>query len=191
MPLESRWTRPSRWCPAPERWTAPDDQGTEHEVSVLIAALVRALQPDIVVETGTHLGATAVLIGQALLENGHGTLHTIEVDPALHDRARERTARLPVVHHLGSSLEFDPPGPIDFAWFDSLLHLRWPEFMAYFPHMHERTVVGFHDTARHHGTWSDIIFENADWIDAIDLPTPRGVTLGRVRPTGRRLRDEL
>lgn len=191
MRLESTWTRPSRWCPSPHCWTAPDDQGTEHEVSELVAALVRALQPEIVVETGTHLGQTAQYIGRALLDNGHGTLHTLEVDPDLHSSASSRVAGLPVVCHLASSMEFEPPGPIDFAWFDSLLHLRWPEFVRFWPRMHERTVVGFHDTATQHGPWSGVIFENEEWLDAIDLPTPRGVTLGRVRPDGKRLRDIL
>jgi hypothetical protein len=44
-------------------------------------ALVRAAQPDHVVETGTHLGLGACAIAAALLRNGHGRLTTIDVDP--------------------------------------------------------------------------------------------------------------
>jgi hypothetical protein len=44
-------------------------------------ALVRAAQPDHVVETGTHLGLGSSAIAAALLRNGHGRLTTIDVDP--------------------------------------------------------------------------------------------------------------
>ena len=44
-------------------------------------ALVRATQPDHVVETGTHLGLGSCAIAAALLQNGHGRLTTIDVDP--------------------------------------------------------------------------------------------------------------
>lgn len=43
-------------------------------------ALVRALQPDHVVETGTHLGLGSCAIAAALLRNGHGRLTTIDVN---------------------------------------------------------------------------------------------------------------
>lgn len=43
-------------------------------------AMVRAVQPDRVVETGTHLGLGSCAIAAALLRNGHGRLTTIDVD---------------------------------------------------------------------------------------------------------------
>lgn len=43
-------------------------------------ALVRAVQPEHVVETGTHLGLGSCAIAAALLRNGHGRLTTIDVD---------------------------------------------------------------------------------------------------------------
>ena len=44
-------------------------------------ALVRAAQPDHVIETGTHLGLGSCAIAAALLRNGHGRLTTIDIDP--------------------------------------------------------------------------------------------------------------
>ena len=44
-------------------------------------ALVRAVEPDHVVETGTHLGLGSCAIAAALRRNGHGRLTTIDVDP--------------------------------------------------------------------------------------------------------------
>ncbi len=44
-------------------------------------ATVRATQPDLVVETGTHLGLGSCVLAAALLRNGHGRLTTIDIDP--------------------------------------------------------------------------------------------------------------
>jgi predicted O-methyltransferase YrrM len=44
-------------------------------------AMIRATQPDHVVETGTHLGLGSCVIAAALLRNGHGRLTTIDTDP--------------------------------------------------------------------------------------------------------------
>lgn len=44
-------------------------------------ALVRATQPDHIVETGTQLGLGSCAIAAALLQNGHGRLTTIDTDP--------------------------------------------------------------------------------------------------------------
>jgi hypothetical protein len=44
-------------------------------------SLIRAAQPDHVVETGTHLGLGSCAIAAALLRNGHGRLTTIDIDP--------------------------------------------------------------------------------------------------------------
>lgn len=44
-------------------------------------ALVRAVQPDHVVETGTDLGLGSCVIAAALLRNGHGLVTTIDTDP--------------------------------------------------------------------------------------------------------------
>jgi hypothetical protein len=43
-------------------------------------AIVRAAQPEHVVETGTHLGLGSCVIAAALLRNGHGRLTTIDID---------------------------------------------------------------------------------------------------------------
>ncbi|MDA8047476.1 MAG: class I SAM-dependent methyltransferase [Actinomycetota bacterium] len=44
-------------------------------------ALIRAIQPDHVVETGTALGLGSCAIAAALLRNGHGRLTTVDIDP--------------------------------------------------------------------------------------------------------------
>lgn len=67
-------------------------------------ALVRAAQPDRVVETGTHLGLGSCAIAAALLRNGHGRLTTIDVDPDAGYLIGEQWATV-VDRRTGSSVE--------------------------------------------------------------------------------------
>lgn len=179
---ESTFTKSRPDCPHPERWHAVDDQSTELEATALVAAMVTALQPDFVVETGTCIGRTTAAIGTALKLNGQGNLVSLEVDPQKIAAARSRCRRLPVdILHM-SSMDYTPDRPIDFAFFDSLARLRHQEFERYFPWMHNRTVVGFHDTGPHHPVRSSLLplEEDGLLISPLYLPTPRGIMFARV-----------
>lgn len=181
---ESVFTEPRLDCPHPEYWSSTDSDSTEVEVTELVGAFVRALQPELVVETGTAFGQTAEAIGRALKTNGHGRLVSFEVDPERVRLSRERCAGLPVEIREQSSLDWLPDGPVDFAWFDSLAHLRPEEFKRYHLWMHERTVVGFHDTGPQHpvrGLLDDMV-ASGDMPQPLYLPTPRGVCFVRVWP---------
>lgn len=164
-------------CPDPGRWTAHDGMATEVEVLDLVGGFVRALQPDVVVETGTWRGFGAQAIGRALQANGHGHCWTLEIVPALALEAADRCDGLPVTCLVQPAQEFEPPGPVDFAWFDSETDQRVAEFRHLRRWMHRRTVVGFHDTAPRHRYRPQL---DALGIQLLDLPTPRGVTFGRV-----------
>lgn len=181
---EARFTDPNDYCPHPERWHSDDADSTEHEVSDLVAAFVRALQPDVVLETGTAWGATARCIGDVLDRSGAGHLHTLEPNPQRAHAARERLRELPVTVHEIKSLDFDPPqGPIGFAWFDSLPELRVPEFRHFYPSLAPGAIVGFHDTAPHHGRalYQAILdMEAGGLLLPIKLRTPRGVVFAEV-----------
>jgi predicted O-methyltransferase YrrM len=170
---ESRWTAARLDCPYPERWSATDAQSTELEVTELVASWVRALQPEYVVETGTCIGQTAQAIGQALARNGHGWLDTIEVDPVVAAQARERCAGLPVTVYTELSLGFQPAGKIGFAWLDSSMGHRIPEFEHLRPWLAPGAVVGFHDTSPHMGLLGEHVGQLGR---AIRLRTPRGVS---------------
>lgn len=179
---ESTWTAPRPDCPYPERWHATDALSTEAEVTDLVAAIVVALQPDFVVETGTCIGNTAEAIGRALLRNGRGELVTLELDLACVDQARLRCDGLPVKVLRQSSLDWTPDCPIDFAFFDSDVRARPLEFRRYLPWMHDRTVVGFHDTGPQHAVRELLAPLEAEGLllSPLYLPTPRGVCFARV-----------
>jgi hypothetical protein len=178
---EAQFTRPSAECPNPELWHTWDIQGTEVEVIEMVAGLVRGLQPEVVLETGTSRGFMAYRVAMALRENGHGHLHTYEPNEATWGEAVANTVHVSDVVTLHNLPSMEPweGGEIEFCWFDSLLELRWAEFDFYYPHMSDRCVVGFHDTAPHFGNWAaQVRFD--DRLELINLPTPRGVILGRV-----------
>lgn len=176
---ESSWTRPHKDCLHPERWTATDAHSAELEVTELVAAFVRALQPDYVVETGTCWGQTAEAIGRALEANGQGEAVSLEVDSRKVDYSSRRCKGLPVRIERCSSLDFEPEQPIGFAWFDSLLILRVREFKRYRPWLLPGAIVGFHDTGPQFGDFG-LRIEQMPNLRAIRLPTPRGVTFAEV-----------
>ena len=67
-------------------------------------ALVRAAEPEHVVETGTHLGLGSCVIAAALLRNGHGRLTTIDIDPDAGHLIAEPWASV-IDRRIGSSVE--------------------------------------------------------------------------------------
>lgn len=176
---ESRWTPARPDCPHPEYWTSTDAHSTELEVSELVAAFVRALQPEYVIETGTCWGQTAELIGHALRMNRHGRLISLEVDQEKIEFSRNRCGGLPVEITKCSSLEFTPTETIGFAWFDSLLDLRIPEFVRYREYLVPGSFIGFHDTGPQFGAFGPMI-ATLPGIRPVTLPTPRGVTFAQI-----------
>lgn len=178
---ESRFFPSSERCPYPECWHSTEEESTELEVTELIAGLVRGLQPRLVIETGSGYGQTTMAIAEALDRNGHGMLITYEHDPG-------RRASLPKHSRVkveGASLEADLVGVvIDFAFFDSFPEFRVDEFRLFRQWMRPGTIVAFHDTAPEasDGAGLALRMEIAELdLALIDLPIPRGLTLGEVR----------
>ncbi len=172
----------ARWeCPNPEWWHSKDEQATEAEVIEGIYGLMRLLQPEYVIETGSYEGDMSVAISAALAANGHGRLDCIEVDP---DRASATAARVGenTRVHLMRSLDFEPDAHIDFAWLDSAAEVRREEFMRFRSHMDSRSIVGIHDAGNHHNVPKMQInrLERDGLLRAIYLPTPRGLALCQV-----------
>jgi predicted O-methyltransferase YrrM len=183
---ESYWTPSSDWCPCPERWHATEDpDDTEREVTDLVLAFVRALQPELVVETGTANGQTAEVIGRALQGNCHGHLWTMEIDTRAAVAASARLKGLPVTVVIGDSLSWEPPGLIDFAWIDSgNAQHRTSEIFQWRDKFRRGAVIGVHDTAPSHGREPlrvalDVLFQQLGW-QSLTLRTPRGVTFAQV-----------
>lgn len=184
MKTEDTWTPPAPWCPQPQHWHADDGQATEHEVTGLVAAFIRALQPEIVAETGSYLGQTSEAIGLALKRNGHGWLRTVECDPDRAEQARARCAGLPVEVVTGDSLTWtaDFGAGIGFAWVDGGSD-RAAEISHLLDSFAPGAIVGMHDAGPQHPYAAQVQpLIRAGHLRPVTLRTPRGVMFAEVHP---------
>lgn len=179
---EGRFTKPRVDCPRPDYWHSDDPDSTEHEVTTLVRAMITALQPEYVLETGSAFGQTSAAIGEALELNGHGRLVTLEPDRARAEKTRQRCVGLPVEVLETPSLEYSPASPLDFLWLDSLIHLRAEEVKRFASAMSPRAVIGMHDTGPHHQTRGYLaeIIRSGLVTKPLFLPTPRGCAFMRL-----------
>jgi predicted O-methyltransferase YrrM len=147
----------------------------------MIGGLVRGLQPELTVETGTYLGQTSIAIGQALKANGHGRLVTIEPSARHHRYAARKCRNLPVQCVLGEALQWVPqPGEtIDFIFFDSSWDSRLREFDHFYPHMNRFTILAWHDTGTQFRYFRNFILSLSRITTPLLLPTARGICLAR------------
>jgi len=119
------------------------------------------LDPDAdntIIETGTNLGSTAIMLAQAIISSGRrGHLHTIEIDPERHAKAQERFVEASVSEvvtaHLGDSVAtlkalLPTLGEIAFAFLDgNHFHDHMvAEFELVEPHLRGDGVVLFDNT---------------------------------------------
>lgn len=181
MPVESTWREPNEWCPVSHHWHAADDQATEDEVIELVAAFVRALQPEVAVECGTWHGDATKAMGEALKRNGHGHLYAVELDGLMVLRAQQACQGLPVTVIHGSSTEWKPPESIGFAWVDGATD-RVAELDYLLPHMLTGAIVGVHDTGPLHVSGRMDALLAHPRLRTITLRTPRGVSFAEVKP---------
>jgi hypothetical protein len=179
---EDQFTKSDDECPHPEYWHAPDSESAEWEVTRLVAAMACALRPALIVETGSHVGATAEAIGRTLKRASRGQLITIEIDKTLAERTQNRVSGLPVTVVRGSSLDYEPPGPVEFFWLDSDVGIRAEEVRHFLPWTTHRTVFGVHDTGPRHCVSKYLCGLVAEGIiqPPVYLPTPRGVCFFRL-----------
>ncbi len=186
---ESRFFPGTARCPNPECWTATDGDSTEREVAELIGALVRATQPELVVETGSAFGETTEQIVRALGRNGHGHLVTLEVEPERTEYVRHRIPASGVWEIVEtSSLEWEPPPgspPVGLLFSDTFRELRCAELLRFQPWMRQGAIAAVHDSAWDAGPlrgWIENSIVKTGLGRAIDLPTPRGLTLLEMNP---------
>ncbi len=92
------------------------------EVALMMRILVRLKQPERILEVGTNVGYSVIVLGR---EVGPETvIETIEIDPDILDVAQKFVgeAQLPnrIVYHNGAALEVIPKleGPYDFVFID-------------------------------------------------------------------------
>jgi len=123
--------------------------------------LCRLIQPSAVVETGVAYGVSSAFILRALEENGHGTLHSVDLPPLRREAERFWGIAVPEElrsrwHlHRGASGRVLPrllreTGPVDLFVHDSLHTYRnmRREFETVWPHLRASSVLIADDVER-------------------------------------------
>lgn len=166
---------PTRDCPNPELWSCLDTDTCENEVLDFLKALVYALKPNYIVETGTAYGWSARAMGMTLHAWG-GKLDTCDPDE---DKLHYEFP--PCVRYQAiSSLDLVPEKEIDLLFLDSALELRVKEYFYFKPYLSPRAVVIIHDTGDTHSEFkTQVLSQLQNELDMVLLPTPRGLLIGR------------
>jgi hypothetical protein len=117
------WTVDAGWPAKME--VELDLAGVDEGSAALLHGVVRAIQPDVCIETGTHKGRSTQAIASALVRNERGHLWTLDlVDFGVRDSgALDKIENEYVTLGIGKSPEvleefFGKIGPIDFAYLD-------------------------------------------------------------------------
>jgi predicted O-methyltransferase YrrM len=132
-------------------WTNIDLYTAEIEILYLLYALVRAMKPKRILETGSYHGYSAVFMGQGCRENGWGDVDTVEKDPTHALETQELIDKVDLrdtvkVWNL-DSMDFLPPkgARYDFVFLDSEPELRKAEFDRFDEWISGHALVLFHD----------------------------------------------
>lgn len=176
--------RLNKLCRHPERYSAEEPKSTENELLDLVYGLVRALQPDWCLETGTYTGRTAQAITSALTANGVGQLDTLEINPDLATKARDLLPMGVATVHVVNANTWRPPDDreYEFCWFDTDGKTELAaQFRHYQPWITQGALVCFHDTGTAWPTTTALAqLEQEGLLKVVHVPTPRGASICEV-----------
>lgn len=182
---QTEYTPPSRECPNPYLWHMADSQSTELEVLDFLKALVTTVKPRLIVETGTFLGYGTIALAQGLKANGFGRIITVESDPVIWAKAKERIKAAGlgdwVESRNESSTEITVDGTIDLLFSDSAIALREQEIRRLLSQISPQGLIAIHDASSHFRIVRDLVLrmEQEGLISAVMLPTPRGLAIAQ------------
>lgn len=172
-------------CKNPQLFSMNSRVGSETEVHSFLKALTIILKPSCILETGTYEGDGTIAFAEGVIQNGFGRVISLEYNPNLAETARQKLSAYPVEVVTCNSLEYIPEGQIDLLFLDSKRTLRREEFLRFRPFLHNKSVIIWHDSsyrAQNHAVFDAVneLYE-ANIIDRLLLPTPRGITLSMLK----------
>jgi prolipoprotein diacylglyceryl transferase len=184
---QPEYTPATAECPHPERWHMYDAMSAEVEVLDFLKQLVITAKPELIVETGTFTALSTIRMAEGLAQNGIGRLITIEFDPKVHAKAKERIAQSKVAEWIelrnASSLETVIDGQIDLLFSDSALEIREEEVRRFLPQVSANGLILMHDASSHYKVVREqaMRLEAEGLIAVVFLNTPRGLVLAQKR----------
>lgn len=185
--LLPEYHRPTEECPHPERWHMYDSMTAEAEVLEFIQTLVMTIKPNLVVETGSFLGASTLWIAKGLKANGFGKVISCEFDPVVFAKAKEKIDASGLGEWIDlrneSSLEMTVDGTIDLFFSDSDTPIRASEIRRFLPQISSNGIILIHDASSHLKVVREAAFalEREGLLSCVFLPTPRGLVVAQKR----------
>jgi predicted O-methyltransferase YrrM len=179
---------PTLECRNPERWSCYDGMATEVEVLKLLYSLVRAIKPQVIVETGTYLGAGTMWLAKAAKANGFGVVNSCDIGGHFIQEAQELLKREEVDGYAQLFVEsgiqmIQRHSAIGFAFLDSGINIRVDEAMMVLSRLSSRGVIAVHDSNTYHANFSGgpryglVQLAERNNLQLLQLDTPRGLTL--------------
>jgi prolipoprotein diacylglyceryltransferase len=184
---QGEWAPATPECRHPERWKMMDAQTAELEVLDFLRTLVTTVKPELIVETGTFMGISALRMAEGLKRNGFGKIITCESDPLVFAKAKERFRTSGLGQWIDarnqSSLETQIDGVIDILFTDSDPSVREHEVRRFLPQIRPQGLILMHDASSHFGVVREaaLRLEAEGLISVALLPTPRGLVLAQKR----------
>ena len=176
--------------PSDHRFTRVDGLSAEVETLEFLAAFIRRLKPETVIECGTYRGISSVYMGKALKKNNSGHLHTIERDLDSCQLARQRLLKNELSEWVtvlnGSTATVTlPTGPYGIIFHDA--SRKYDELRAEFERFTTRLENGgfafIHDSTFYESDESCRVRENcADFaaqngLVHMSIPSARGLEI--------------
>jgi predicted O-methyltransferase YrrM len=159
----------------------------EVEVLEFLKTLVTTVKPKLVVETGTFMGISTLKIAEGLKQNGFGKVITVEYDPVVYAKAKERFHSSGLMDWIDfrnmSSLDLRLEETIDLLFSDSEITIREQEVRHFLPQVNPTGLILMHDASSHLRTVRDaaLKMESKGLISAVLMPTPRGLVIAQKR----------
>jgi len=185
--VQAEYTPPTPECPHPERWRMLDSMTAEVEVLDFLKSLVMTLKPELVVETGTFMGLSAIKMAEGMKANGFGRIITCEFDPVVFQKARERIQESGLANWIEcrneSSLDMNIAGTIDIFFSDSDINIRENEIRKFLPQISPNGLVLTHDASSHYKVvrQAALRLEEEGLLSVVLVPTPRGLVIAQKR----------
>jgi predicted O-methyltransferase YrrM len=186
--FQPEYAPPTPECPRPELWKMYDSMTAEVEVLDFLKSLVITVKPHLVVETGTFMGVSTLAIAEGLKQNGFGRVITVEYDPQVFEKAKERIADSGLAAWIDarnqSSLDLHVGGPIDLLFSDSDVNIREREVRHFLPQISPTGLILIHDASSHQRVVREaaLRLELEGLISVVLIPTPRGLVMAQKRP---------
>ena len=185
--IQAEYTPPTPECPHPERWKMLDSMTAEVEVLDFLKSLVMTVKPELVVETGTFMGLSAIKMAEGLKANGFGRIITCEFDPVVFQKAKERIEASGLGAWIEcrneSSLDMKIDGTIDIFFSDSDIPIREKEIRKFLPQINPNGIVLTHDASSHYKIVREaaLRLEEEGLLSVVLVATPRGLVIAQKR----------